>query len=91
MSEPRKVWLHRRGTPYVWQFEWDETMGMYCCQQRKHLYALVVCAHFRWQPGLISVKRYVDHAGCWFWTDDTKRLRSESIEFDDGGDYRFAD
>lgn len=88
-NEPRKAWLHRRGTPFVWQFEWDKLWGMYCCQQRKHLYALFVSDHSH--LGLISVKRYVDHAFCSCWTDDTKRLRSESIEFEDGGDYRFAD
>ena len=81
-----KAWLHRKDTPYVWQFEWDDNRRMAVYQARKHLYCIRYCRYI----GFHIARQVIDAGGNpRGWVQDHKLARPREIEFEWGGRYIF--
>lgn len=84
--EAKKVWLHRKGTPYVWEFEWDESSMVLVHHARKHTYQIRYCRYIGFYVSRVmrdKQGRIIGH------TQDHKTPRPKEIEFEHGGRYVF--
>lgn len=77
-----KAWLHFKGTPYVWQFEADESGNLNHKTKYKTNY-YIFKSYKLGKPFWIGRKIGME------WVDVTKKLRAVKIEFGNGGEYIF--
>ena len=81
-----KAWLHRRGTPYVWEFHWDTACDAYIHHARKHIYAIRChTRHGYWIAREIDPRNYVRGN----WIKDHRLSKPREIEFEDGSRFVF--
>lgn len=76
-----KAWLHRRGTPIVWEFIYDSKFRRYFFFGSSNIYYIV---HRKFLIKILAISK--DGS----LEDVTRRIRAESIELANGDRYVFA-
>lgn len=75
--------LHRKDTPYVWWFEWDEYLHRYIHKSRKYTYTIETSS-----TGGFCIGRY-EEIGYGELVDANSFAKPKELEFMDGGRYIF--